>query len=48
MIVARAVGPEGKGALALLTGLTAILVSLVGLGLPSGAAVLYGRARCGM
>ncbi|MBA2303492.1 MAG: oligosaccharide flippase family protein, partial [Acidobacteria bacterium] len=43
VIVARAVGPEGKGALALLTGPTAILVSLVGLGLPSGAAVLYGR-----
>jgi len=43
VIVARAVGPEGKGALALLTGLTAILVSLVGLGLPSGAAVLCGR-----
>ena len=41
VIVARAVGPEGKGALALLTGLTAILVSLVGLGTPSGAAVLY-------
>lgn len=41
IIVARAVGPEGKGALALLTGLTAILVSLVGLGIPSGAAVLY-------
>lgn len=41
VIVARAVGPEGKGALALLTGLTAILVSLVGLGIPSGAAYLY-------
>jgi len=41
VIVARAVGPEGKGALALLTGLTTILVSLVGLGTPSGAAVLY-------
>jgi O-antigen/teichoic acid export membrane protein len=41
VIVARTVGPEGKGALALLTGLTAILVSLIGLGLPSGVAVLY-------
>jgi O-antigen/teichoic acid export membrane protein len=44
VVVARVVGPEGKGALALLTGLTAILVSLVGLGIPSGAAVLYGRS----
>ena len=43
VIVARAVGPEGKGALALLTGVTAILVSLVGFGLPSGSAVLFRR-----
>ena len=43
VIVARAVGPDGKGALALLTGLTAILVSLGGLGIPSGAAALYRR-----
>jgi O-antigen/teichoic acid export membrane protein len=41
VIVARAVGPEGKGALALLTGLIAILASVAGLGIPSGAAVLY-------
>ncbi len=41
IIVARIVGPEGKGALALLTGVTAILVGLIGLGIPSGAAVLY-------
>ena len=43
VIVARAVGPDGKGALALLTGFTAILVSLGGLGIPSGAAALYRR-----
>jgi O-antigen/teichoic acid export membrane protein len=43
IIVARAVGPEGKGSLALLTGATAILVSIVGFGIPSGAAALYPR-----
>lgn len=43
VIVARVVGPEGKGALALLTGLTAILSSLIAFGVPSGAAALYPR-----
>jgi len=41
VIVARVVGPEGKGALAILTGVTAILASLVALGIPSGTAALY-------
>jgi O-antigen/teichoic acid export membrane protein len=41
VIVARVVGPDGKGALAILTGVTAILVSLVALGIPSGTAALY-------
>jgi O-antigen/teichoic acid export membrane protein len=43
VIVAREVGPDGKGALALLTGLTAILVSVVGFGVPSGAAAAFPR-----
>ena len=43
VIVARAVGPDGKGTLALLTGVTAILVSLGALGIPSGVAALYRR-----
>ena len=38
VIVARVLGPEGKGALLLLTGMLAVLVSLFSLGIPVAAA----------
>jgi len=40
-LVARAVGPEGKGVLLLLAGLSGVLSSLFSLGLPHAAAFLY-------
>jgi O-antigen/teichoic acid export membrane protein len=45
VIVARSLGPEGKGIVALLAGLTAVVVSLTSLGITSGAAVLYKQKR---
>lgn len=43
IMVARVLGPDGKGMLAILTGLTAIVASLIGLGMPSGVAAVYHR-----
>ena len=43
--VARAVGPEGKGVLLLLAGLSGVLSSLFTLGLPHAAAYLYKQQR---
>ena len=43
IVVARLLGPEGKGVLAVLAGVTAVLSSVVILGVPSGAAALYRR-----
>jgi O-antigen/teichoic acid export membrane protein len=45
VVVAREVGAEGKGILAVLAGITAVVSSLAGLGLPSGAAFLYRQPR---
>lgn len=44
-VVARAVGPEGKGVLFLLSGLLGVLSSLFGLGLPTAAAYFYKQGR---
>ena len=45
VIVARAVGPEGKGILALLAGVTVVLTSLATPGIASGAAAIYHQRR---
>ena len=45
VMVARAVGPQGKGMLALLAGVTAVLTSLASLGVASGASALYRQNR---
>jgi O-antigen/teichoic acid export membrane protein len=44
IVVARALGAEGKGIVVLLSGLSAVLVLLAGLGSPSGLAYLYRQA----
>jgi O-antigen/teichoic acid export membrane protein len=48
IVVARTLGPHGKGILAVLTGITVVMTSIAGLGIPTGAAFLYkqpGRDR---
>jgi O-antigen/teichoic acid export membrane protein len=45
VLVARAVGPEGKGVLLLLSGLTAVVTTLTSLGAVAGAAILYKQKR---
>lgn len=45
VLVARAVGPEGKGVLFLLTALTALMTGLSSLGIGSAAAFLYKQGR---
>lgn len=44
-LVARSLGPERKGLLFLLGGLTAVVATLTSLGLPSAAIVLYKQKR---
>lgn len=44
-LVARSIGPEGKGILLLLTGTAGVLVSLFSLGLPSAGAYFYKQGR---
>lgn len=44
-LVARSLGPEGKGILLLLTGTTGVLISLFSLGLPSAGAYFYKQGR---
>jgi O-antigen/teichoic acid export membrane protein len=41
ILVARALGPHGKGILAVLTAITAVMTSIAGLGIAAGAAFLY-------
>jgi O-antigen/teichoic acid export membrane protein len=45
IVIARALGAEGKGMVVLLTGLSAVLVLIAGLGAPSGAAYLAKQDR---
>ncbi len=45
VLVVRALGAEGSGVLVLLTGVSGVLLSLFGLGLPSAAAYFYKQER---
>jgi len=44
-VVARSVGPEGKGVLFLLGGVTAVVTTLASIGMSSGAFVVYKQGR---